>query len=215
MKNIIIGFSAVIICIFLIMLFSINNGNKIEFTNLPSGTQALDQPIISSDNPFTGSESPRVIIVEFGDFSNQTSVSIAKSLNSLLAKYPDDLAIVWKDFPNTSLNPESLTVAIAARCAQKQDSFWSFHDMLLANSDILSDDLYLEIAQDLDVWQWSFKRCLSKEKTLSWVQDDLNEAYELALPAAPSIFINGEQYSGYLSTQELERIIQSALNDYE
>ncbi|KKR22848.1 MAG: DSBA oxidoreductase [Candidatus Uhrbacteria bacterium GW2011_GWD2_41_121] len=215
MKNLVIGFFLIIAIIFLIMLFSITSGNKIEFTNLPNLTQTPGQPTISSDNPIVGAENPKVIIVEFGDFANQTSISVAKSLNTLLEKYPDDLAIVWKDFPNTSLNPQAQAAAVAARCAQNQNAFWEFQKLLIVNSDILSSDLYPAIANDLDIWQWFYKRCLTKENTLSLVQDDLDEAYELSLPAAPSIFVNGQQYSGYLSSQELEQIIKSALNDYE
>lgn len=215
MKNLIIGFLIIISIIFLAMFFSITKSNHIEFTNLPSIIEEADQPTIGSNNPVAGSENPKVIVIEFGDLSNQTSISVAKSINTILEKYPDEMAVVWKDYPNTSLNPESQNVAIAGKCAQKQNVFWDFQNAILENSDILSNELYLNIAQGLDIWQWSFKRCLEKEKTLSLVQDDLEEAESLSLIAAPTIFINGEQFSGYISTQELERIILSAINQYE
>ncbi|MBU4315210.1 DsbA family protein [Patescibacteria group bacterium] len=215
LKYIIIGTIILFTCVFIFMIFAISGGNSIELTNIPLlGDEAIG-PVINKNDPVIGAENPSVTIFSFGDFANSTSTTLALSLNDMLKKYPNDIAIIWKDYPNSSLKPEAMPSAIAARCAQKQDEFWAFHDYLIKNSDILSKDLYLEIAKELNLWQWSFNRCISKEKTLSWVEDDVAEAIELSIPTSPTIFINGARYSGYISKQELEQLIISAKQNYE
>ncbi len=214
-KNIIIGFCALITVVFLIMIFSFLKGNSIELTDNPFVESNISQPAITNDSPVTGAQNPKVIIFHFGDFANATSTTVASTLNDLLLKYPDDLALVWKNYPNQSLNAQSMKSAIASMCAQKQDVFWEFHNYLIDNTDILSDDIYAQIAEQLDIWQWSYNRCVNNEKTLSLVENDVAEANALSVFASPTLFINNERISGYVSKQDLEQMIVSAIKQYE
>ncbi|MBT3230584.1 DsbA family protein [Candidatus Uhrbacteria bacterium] len=208
-KKILVLFSTLFGIVFFAMLLSFIPGDDISFTNLPE-IGGSDIPTLNKNNPTYGSDEPKVLIYHFGDFSNQASAGIAQSLMKI-ADENDAVTIAWKDFPNISLDPESMNAAVAARCAQKQDSFWEFHDYLYLYSDALNEELYSDIASELGLWQWSFDRCLSKEKTMDWVLDDMQEAQDISITAAPTIFINGEQYIGLLSESDLRSIINSAL----
>jgi protein-disulfide isomerase len=187
-----------------------NRGDSIQLTGLQN-TQNPTTYLATSDNsPISGADDPKIVIYFFGDFGNTTSNTISSYIKTMLEKYPNDLAVVWKDYPNATLNDQSLNAAIAARCAQKQDKFWEFHDILIDNTDLLSNDLYGQLASQLDLWEWSFNRCVEKQKTLSLVQDDILIAHELSVIASPTLFINNKPISGYISKQELEQLILTA-----
>jgi protein-disulfide isomerase len=187
-----------------------NKGDSIQLTSSQDTQNPTTYLATSDDSPISGAEDPKVVIYFFGDFGNTTSNTLSSHLKTMLEKYPNDLAVVWKDYPNVTLNDQSLNAAIAARCAQKQDKFWEFHDILIDNTDLLSDDLYGQLASQLDLWEWSFNRCVEKQKTLSLVQYDILIAHELSVIASPTLFINNKPISGYVSKQELEQLILTA-----
>lgn len=207
-KKIVLVFLVLFCIVFFAILISLMSGNKVEFTNLP--IQGSDTPSVERHDPAYGNNEPSVLIYHFGDFSNQTSADIAEILQKITSETPE-VAIVWKDFPNISLNSEAWNAAIAARCAQKQDAFWEYHDYLSTYPNQLSNELYKNIAAELDLWQWSFERCLEKEKTDEWVLESMEQASGLSLTAAPTIYINGESYTGIMSESEIESIINSIL----
>lgn len=196
---------------FLAMVISFIPEDRITFTNLDSHRQSSG-PAFNQDDPYYGSTSPQVLVYLFGDFSNASTNVMVESLKELSEKY-GSIAIVWKDFPNTSLDPESITAAVAAQCAHKQEAFWDFQTILSPYADRLNADLYSSIAQELDLWQWSFERCVRKQKTMEMVQKNIEEGNALSVTAAPTVFINGERYTGLLTKSELEAIMASSLQD--
>ena len=208
-KKILILFSALFGITFFAMLLSFIPGDSISFTNLPE-IEGNDLPTLKKDSPTYGSDKPEILIYHFGDFSSQASASISESLKKI-ADENSNITIVWKDFPNSSLDPESVNAAVAARCAQDRDAFWEYHDYLFKYSNALDQELYKEIGSELEFWQWSFNRCLAKESTMDLVEQDLEEAQDISITAAPTIFINGQEYIGSLTESELRAIINSVL----
>lgn len=207
-KKIVAIFSALFGITFFVMLLSFIPGDKIEFTNLNIEEDEL--LLINDSDPVYGSLEPEIVIFHFGDFANESSAELAESFKEI-ADEQGNIAIVWKDFPNTSLDADSRNAAIAARCAQKQDSFWEFHDYLFSYNDELSNDLYLQIAQELNLWEWSFNRCIANEKTADLIDENITEGVELSITASPTFFINGAPYSGNMSKSAIESIISSIM----
>jgi len=207
-KQITIIFSVLFGIVFFAMLLSFVQGDKIEFTNLP--VDDGNELTMDKHDPIYGSNDPEILIYHFGDFSNPSSAKVAESLKNV-ADSTDNVTIVWKDFPNTSLDPESWNAAVAARCAQKQDAFWDFHDYLFTYSDQLTDELYGDIAAELGLWEWSFNRCVNGNKTSDWVEDSYSQGIDLSITVAPTLFINNEPYAGYMKQAEIESIINSLL----
>jgi len=208
-KQLITIFSILFGIVFFAMILSFVPGDDIRFTNLEIENQDGDLSVEKND-PTYGSDDPEILIYHFGNFASPSSAEMSESLKNI-ADESNNITIIWKDFPNVSLDSESMDASVAARCAQKQDAFWEFHDYLFVYYNQLSEQLYKDIASELDLWQWSFDRCLSKEKTLDWVQESYNEGTDLSITAAPTIFINGERYTGYLKESEIQSIITSLL----
>ena len=199
-------------------LFSLFPTRTVTFTDT---WEEETTPKVSDDDPVLG-EAPRtwfwttpptkVVFIFYGDF---TSDSSAKTLSSLLKIYDDladEMTIVWKNFPNPTINLESLRSAVAAECANNQNKFWEYARLLSENRRLAGTELYQEIADDLRLSSWKFKRCLSSKKTLEQIENDYNEALGLEISTAPSIYVAGKWYTGELSETEIRSIMLDIKN---
>ena len=170
--------------------------------------EALTEPVVTVIDPVQGSKEASVTIVEFGDFACGPCAKLDTTLAQLYAMYPDDVRIVWKDAPNESLHPESLSAAIAARCADEQDLFWAYHNELFLRQNSLGTTTYLSIAEDLALDEDAFASCLENQDPLPRIQKTLEEAEALSLTATPTIFIGSERFVGAVEFDEIrERIL--------
>ncbi|MFA6130954.1 MAG: thioredoxin domain-containing protein [Patescibacteria group bacterium] len=195
----ILGVSIAACLIFAGLLATLLQNNKIEFTD----ETTITEPILLATDPMEGSDSPQVIIVIFGDFSSEISADLFAGLSTIVEEYANSVMVVWKDFSNETLDPESGRAAIAARCAQKQSAFFPYAEMLMEHQYDLGDELYLGIARELGLREGSFTRCLKKEKTRELVEESLAQVEALDLTAAPTTFIDGERVTGAISVNEL------------
>lgn len=197
-----IGVIGFIVLVF--FAFSLRVENNITFTDEDS----VVEPSVTFVDPTRGSEDAKVTIVNYGDYECGTCATLESTLDALVQDFPDDIRIVWKDMPKKSLGSESLNAAIAARCAGEQDKFWEYHDLLFANQASLGSDLYSAIANDLGLRERAFTKCLENASTSPLVQRTYEEGLALRLAVTPTLFINGERYSGGLDLVTLKSIVR-------
>lgn len=202
---VILGLSGVVILFFVL---SIPVRNDINFTN----EKTVTVPEITSADPQLGPANAKVTLVEYSDYQCPGCVDFEKTLQTLRTNYGTSLRIVWKDMPNSSLHKEAVPAAVAARCAGKQNKFWEFHDMLFANQSQLNEQFYLTTASNLGLKTSAFSQCLTNQDTLALVERGYDEGMALHVPATPTIFLNGERYTGTLTTSDLTHKIDAILN---
>lgn len=189
--------------VLLFFVFSLDVSDNITFTDEEATT-----PTVTIADPSVGSENAPVTIVNFGDYQCEGCRDLEQTLAGLLVDFPGKIRIVWKDMPNESKHPEAVNAAIAARCAGEQDKFWEFHDLLFANQNLISSDLYTTIATELELKERSFTKCIENKETAPLVQRSYEEGIALQLAATPTIFINGERYTGATDIATLKAIIR-------
>lgn len=188
----------------LFFVLSLNVDNDIEFTN----DDLLTAPTVTIADPSLGPTTAAITLVNFGDYACRGCAELETSLVALRTEYPDDLRIVWKDMPNTSSHPEALNAAVAAHCAGEQKQFWDYHSLLMANQTLLGQELYTELAAELELKDRQFANCLENQATLPLVQRGFEEGLALGITATPTIYINGERYTGAMTQSEIRRIIE-------
>lgn len=182
---------------------------SLSSNDIEAGT--VEAPVVSFVNPARGSESPKVIIIEYGDFQCEACRTLGDSIEVVLRTYPEDVRHIWKDMPNESAHELATPAAIAAHCADEQGGFWPYHDMLFEQQAYLTENQFAVIAETigLDVNAWT--SCYEQRDTLGIVKRDFEEALGLGLIATPTIYVNDEQYVGAISTEELVRLIEKEL----
>lgn len=77
-----------------------------------------------------------MVVTEFMDFTCPFCAMVSPAVDSLLSRYPADVALVFQHFP---LNGRSLSLpsAVAAECAERQGRLRPMYQLLFAQQDSL------------------------------------------------------------------------------
>jgi protein-disulfide isomerase len=119
------------------------------------------------------------------------------------------ISLSWKDFPNTSLHPEALNAAVAARCAGEQDLYWEYSDYLLSNQSSLGEDLYFSISSELEMKERAFTNCYDDQDPLSDINAGYSEGIDLRVASAPTIYIEDNRFTGEMNSRDLKQFIET------
>lgn len=180
-------------------------------TKVPDLKQMLAGPIISALDPSVGNLNAKVNIVIFGDFTCAFCAKEEAVVKAILAKYPNQIRFIWKDYPDTDVASVSFKAAVAARCAEEQDKFWQYHDKLFSY-DNLTEENFLQIADDIKINHTKFLECLNGLAAQKKVKDNIKEADALEITGVPFMYVNKQEVMGEISLEGLDRIVQVELN---
>jgi len=123
-----------------------------------------------------GSEDAPIVIVEFSDFQCPFCSRAAPTLKQIVSEYGDEVAVVYRHFPLSSIHPNAQKAAEASECVRKQggdEAFWTYHDTLFANQQALGQDNLRTWAQDQG---YDIGECLSSGEFASLVNKDTLDA---------------------------------------
>jgi protein-disulfide isomerase len=187
-------------------LEELRQGAAIQLT-LPSAEIATR--LEDGRSPSLGPKNAALSIVEFSDFECPFCRTVQPTLKEILKSYGSDVRLIFKHLPSES-HQHSMLASRAAACADEQDRFWQYHDILFASNDRSPENLR-KIAVDLGLDIGKFQVCLTSEQSLTQVVRDLDLARSLRINSTPSFLINGRIISGALSLSEFRRIIEQAL----
>ncbi|PIR47301.1 hypothetical protein COV06_04440 [Candidatus Uhrbacteria bacterium CG10_big_fil_rev_8_21_14_0_10_50_16] len=183
--------------------------SALKVTPVVEVPETLEEPILTFLDPIRGYENADVTLVEFGDYSCPLCKTLEADLETLIAEAPNERRLIWKDAPNVQAHPDAFTLAMAARCAQDQGSFWEFHDYLFSALVTLNADQLQSAAEQLNLNGSTFAGCMASDVTRPIVQHTLDEAIALGITSTPTLFINGTLYTGPLTVTGIRAAIQA------
>jgi len=162
--------------------------------------------------PSIGPKDAPIVIVEFSDFQcPYCKRFFDETYKQLLADYPGKIRFVFRHLPLTSIHPEAYPAAEASMCANEQNSFWEYHDKVFENQDKLGRELYLQIANDLNLDKPAFENCINTGKFKAVVQQDSDYAVNLGIQSTPTFFINGLALVGAQPIEAFKQVIDMEL----
>lgn len=169
-----------------------------------------DVPV--DDDPILGPENAPITVIEFSDFECPYCRRWHEEVYSrLLENYPDQVRIVYRDFPLDSIHRNATPAALAANCAYEQNAFWEYHDKLFGGELGLGTDAYEQYAQELGLDMASFDECVQSNRYLDEVRADLEWAANLGVQSTPTFFINGIALVGAQPYEVFQQVIDSEL----
>lgn len=152
-----------------------------------------------------------ITIVEFSDYQCPFCKKWHQEVyESLLAAYPDQIRIVYRHLPLTSIHPDAFPAAEAAMCAGEQDAYWPFHEKLF-DGDLLGAGVYTQYAQDLKLDMSAFEACITERRYEAQVQADSDFAVNLGVNSTPTFFINGLAIVGAQPLNVFKQVIDKEL----
>jgi len=161
--------------------------------------------------PSLGPDDAPITIVEFSDFQCPYCRRFhEETYKDLLNAYPDQIRFVYRNLPLTSIHPDAMPAAIASLCANDQNAYWDYHDMLFS-SEILGEDVYVQYATDLELNVDEFTSCLSSGEFDDFIQQDMDFSLNLGVQSTPTFFINGLAIVGAQPITAFQQIIDKEL----
>ncbi|MBC8067886.1 MAG: thioredoxin domain-containing protein [Deltaproteobacteria bacterium] len=155
----------------------------------------------------TGAAEPLVTIVEYSDFQCPFCGQFANTLEELVAAYPDDVRVVFRQFP-LPMHPDAELGARAAVAAGDQGRFWAMHDLLFEHRSEMKREHALEHAKALGLDTDAFEAALDDPALAERVAAQKQGGIALGVRGTPSWFANGVYVSGALKPDALTALIE-------
>jgi protein-disulfide isomerase len=178
----------------------------------PPETKLLDDPVAipTLGSPTMGPANARVVLVEFSDFQCPYCVKAVAKINDILKAYPNDVRLIFKQFPLES-HPQAAISAAAALAAHNQGKFWQMHDILFANRTQLSRQNILGWAAKIGLDMKRFNADLVSEATKKAIIKDTQDGDKAGVEGTPTVFIDGQRYNGELALDAIRPVIDGEL----
>jgi len=159
--------------------------------------------------PASAAGTDRVEIVLFTDFQCPFCARFAQAFRELQSKGVEGVqtAVQFKHFP-LSMHPAAPLVHQAALAAGEQGKFWEMHDVLFANQSAVGREDLVQHATKLGLDIDRFKKDLDSERLKKLIDADKIEGEKLRVQGTPTFFVNGKEYSGALSYDQLKQVVQ-------
>jgi protein-disulfide isomerase/Skp family chaperone for outer membrane proteins len=161
--------------------------------------------------PSRGPADAPVTIVEFSDFECPYCGGLYPTLKQVEKNYPQQVRIVYRQFPLANIHPHAQKAAEASLCANDQQKFWEFHDSMFTNQRELSVPDLKQRAVDLKMDTQTFNQCLDSGRHAADVQADIQEGARNGVTGTPAMFINGRFLSGNQPYAEIRSVIEDEL----
>jgi protein-disulfide isomerase len=166
---------------------------------------------VAADGPSRGPAQARVTVIEFADFQCPYCRRMEPVLRQMLAKYPRDVRLVYRQMPLTDLHPDALHAAEASLCAAAQGKFWEMHDALFTDPPALDVAGLKATAARVGLESGQFDLCLASGTTEARVKQDVDDALAHGVDGTPGLFINGRFFSGTMPFERLSALIDDEL----
>jgi protein-disulfide isomerase len=162
-----------------------------------------------TNNPVRGPKTAPVRIVEFSDFQCPYCADLQKTLDQVLAAFPKDVQLIYKQYP-LNIHPFARQAAAAALVAQGQGKFWELHDRMFQNFTSINDQNIRTWAKEVGINLVEFDKALQSGKFEPVIQKDMADGAAAKVLGTPTLFVNGKRIHDR-SFEGFKKMIQEEL----
>ena len=176
----------------------------------PSAVTATPPPVTGEDH-IRGNANAKITMIEYSDFECPFCSRHKPTLDQVLSQYGDDVRLIYRHFPLTSIHPNAQKSAEASECAGEQGKFWEFHDLLFANQQALTVPSLKQYAGQLNLNQSQFDSCLDSGKFTAKVNKQASDAQAVGITGTPGTFVENQLVRGAFPLATFTQIIDGLL----
>ena len=161
-----------------------------------------------------------VTLVEYGDIQCPACGQYHPVVVQLLAAYPNQLKLVFKHFPLTSIHSNAMVAAIAAESAGKQGKFFEFLDLMYSRQNAWSalpdpQSKFEEYIKELKLNVDQFRKDQKDPAISKLINTDREEGIKNGVTGTPSFFVNGKKIENPADLNAFKKIIDKELKPTE
>jgi protein-disulfide isomerase len=166
---------------------------------------------VTADDHVRGRADAPVTVLEYGDYECPYCRGAARDVHEMLARYPDSVRFVFRNFPIAQLHPHSVQAAQAAEAAGAQGKFWPMYELLLQPASQLDLGSLLDYAADLSLDMGRFRDEVTGQAHAAKIDRDIQAGVRDGVNATPKFYVNSERIDGKLPLEGLEDTIRAAV----
>jgi protein-disulfide isomerase len=169
--------------------------------------------------PSIGSKYPKVIVVEFSDYTCGYCRKAHSVSKKIMEKYKDKVQWVFVDFPLDDPPFADSPAHLLGNCLLSQNKtmglFWKFYHEAFVRDEMSKLDSVIQLGKDLGMDREMVLNCIQnrdkQNPIVEMISKKQRKAKELGIRATPSFFIGRKQVQGYLPFNKFEKIILQEL----
>lgn len=198
--------------------YSVGSGGLGAAASEPVEVEGLDDPrrlVELAQGMVRGEDDAPITIVEFGDFQCPACSQFSSMVKpQVLAAFVESgrAKFVYYDFPLTQAHAHAFLAARASRCADDQERYWDYHDMLYARQNDWAfssspSGQFVSYAEELGLDGGDFESCLKSDEHAVTITANMRLGEILGVPGTPTVLVSrGEGMARRLSTFSYEAI---------
>jgi protein-disulfide isomerase len=151
-----------------------------------------------------------VQLEEFSDFQCPTCGAMHSVVRQLVAKYPTQVGVAFRNFPLREMHRHAAEAARAAEAAGMQGKFWEMHDLIYEKQNEWKDAadaraLFMRYAQSLGLDMNRFASDMDGSVVAMRIVSDERRGAALGIHGTPTFFINGRELT-FEQSNTLEKL---------
>lgn len=171
-------------------------GIIIAISIIPKDRNTATKIEITENDIILGNLNAPVTIVEYSDYQCPFCKRFFDNSLPLIKKEfieTGKVRFIYRDF--VFYGQESFWAAHAARCANEQEKFWEYHDLLFKKqktigSEIFNRENHAAFAKELGLSVSAFETCMNEARYRKQIETSKQEAMKLGVWGTPSFFVN-------------------------
>jgi protein-disulfide isomerase len=212
----------VLLVVAIIVIIALGGNRTPSITTTPIAITPISRP--QANGLAMGNPAAPVRIDIWEDFQCPRCAEFSRDVETrLMDTYiaPGTVYYVFHQYPFIDKNiggKESKQSANASMCANEQNRFWDYHDMLYANwagegKGGFSDNRLTTFAETLGLDLKAFNSCFKANRYKSQIDQDYQAGFSKGVSGTPSIFVNDKEVTpGFVPTyDQMVQAIEEAL----
>jgi protein-disulfide isomerase len=206
----------VLLVVAIIVIIALGSNKTLEKTSTPIAITPFSRPM--ANGSAMGDPNALVQFVEYSDFQCPGCLYFYQQIEPILVSEYISTGKVYFTYRSMGkwIGSESVAAAEAAYCAGDQNKFWEYHDILFTNwtgenvGDFTNKRLKA-FAESVGLDMNAFSTCLNNHKYNQKVTQDHDDGIKAGVTYTPSLFINGQKYTGSFDYTGIKAAIDAAL----
>ena len=162
----------------------------------------------AGDHVYGDPDAP-VTVLEYGDYECPYCAAAAPVLKALVDGSDGGVRLVFRHWPLHDTHPYALTAALAAEAAGDQGAYWEMHHLLYQRQDRLTDADLAGYAVELGL-DPTLAVGEAAQPYGDKVEADFATGVALEVPGTPTLFVDGQLFSGRPDLAALRRAVGAA-----
>ncbi len=202
------------ICIWGLVILAVGFFGYKLFKYLSAPVDNVDIFEIAESEWVKGAVNARATLIEYSDYQCPACKSITPLLERLVNEFPNDLRLVFRDFPLTTIHKYALPAAKAAEASGKQGKYWEMHDVLFDKQEEWAtsgdSEKFNRYALDLGLNVDNFKSDYDSKIVEEAVKKDIVSGGRLRINSTPALYLNGKKLT-VESYEQLKREVEKVI----